>query len=192
MIDEITTEQLNQLKGIAKQSELKEELAKLKINIEELKVREEIEGIDLSQDIKKAEKRVKEIDGELAGSKISHPFIDMGEKRKANIERLEALEGKKDRVSEAVFDKLHTEYEEKIMKTEAAFQDEMTKMRKLETAALDLKDNIDEKKEEIMIRKELGELTEEEYKQKVAELDKQLEKASVIYNALKILIPMYE
>lgn len=192
MIDEITDEQLNQLKGIAKQSELKEELKKLNASIEELKVREEIEGADLSQDIQKAEKRVKAIDGELAGSKISHPFIDIGEKRKANIARLNALEGKKDRVSASVFNKLHTEYEEKIMKTEAAFQEEMTKMRKLEAAARDLKDNIDEKKEEIMIRKELGEMTEDEYTQKVAELDKQLDKASVIYNALKILIPMYE
>ncbi|MHA1167218.1 MAG: hypothetical protein ACTSRU_05310 [Candidatus Hodarchaeales archaeon] len=192
MIDEITDEQLNQLKGIAKQSELKEELEKLNVTIEELKVREEIEGADLSQDIQKAEKRAKEISIELNGLKISHPFIDLGETRKANIKRLEALEDKKDKVSAKVFNKLHAEYEEKIRNTEAAFQEEMTKMRELEIAARDLKDNIDEKKEEYLVRKELGELTEEDYNKKVSNLDKQLEKASIILHALKTLIPMYE
>lgn len=192
MIEEITDEQLEQLKGVARQAELKNEKDKLTTEIEELKVRQEIEESDLSKEIEATEKRIDDIKNELAGITLTHPFIELGEKRKVNIKRMRALEEKKSKVSEAVFNRLKKEYEEKIRVTESQFQEEMAKMRKLEVASRDFTGDISEKKEELQVRKELGELKEEELEQKFANFDKQQEKAAIVNRAVTTLIDMYE
>ncbi|MHA2297862.1 MAG: hypothetical protein ACXADA_17665 [Candidatus Hodarchaeales archaeon] len=192
MIEEITEEQLEQLKGVARQAELKNEMEKVTTEIEELKIRQEIEESDLSKEIGAAEKRIDDIKKELADLTLSHPFIELGEKRKTNIKRMRALEEKKGKVSESVFNRLKNEYEEKIRATESQFQEEMAKMRKLEVASRDFTGDINEKKEELQVRKELGELTEEELAQKLADFDKQKEKATIVKRAVTKLIDMYE
>ena len=76
MIEEITDEQLNQLKSIAQQTKLKEELAKQISQVEELKVREEIEETDLSQDIQACEKRINEIKNFFPQGKMIDVCLD--------------------------------------------------------------------------------------------------------------------
>ncbi|MFW9992793.1 MAG: hypothetical protein ACFFD4_12160 [Candidatus Odinarchaeota archaeon] len=193
MIEQITERDLNELKEVARYSELKDEMKKLATEIEELKVRQEIEEKDLSQEIQASEKRIAEIKTELEGGlRVSHPFIELGEERKTNIKRMKTLQEKKGTISVAVFNRLKGEYEEKIKETEAKFQGEMAKMRELEVSSRDFKENIAEIKEEILVRKELGELTEEEYKQKTADLDSQKDKAVTVFRAVTTLIRMYE
>ncbi|MFX0139383.1 MAG: hypothetical protein ACFFDN_37430 [Candidatus Hodarchaeota archaeon] len=191
----MTTEKMdispNSLKKVAKRVKIEEELKKLKFKTEKLIIRAEIEKIDVSEDLKKLDQEIVRLtkDTEKHGS-LEHPFLDLVNKQMKLQERLKKLNVKKGEIQATVYESLKNEYlGEKNAITQQINQttDQLREMKQgASKGAQSLKYSI----EELSVRKEIEEIPEEVYNQRISDLKSELVQSEELIEAVDFLLKM--
>ncbi len=143
----------------------------IKFRVEEAITEKEYEA-DLKKiaaEIKKHEKSIDVKRKAMASASLLNLVQDVIEMR----ERQEKLEDiyKEGRIQDSTYDRLKREYKDKEEATEAKVDEEEAKLKQYRDNLLYDKEETIAKKEELFARHQVGELTEEEYRERVKELD---------------------
>ena len=181
------------LRKIAKRAKLDEELKKLELNAERLKVRAEIEGIDVSDKIKEIDQEIERLEKEREefGS-YKHPFLELTQKQKQLLDRLEKLESKKTQIQESVYESLKNEY---LGEKEAILQQigqTIIKLKEIKEGASKGAQSLKYSLEELSVRKEIEEIPEDIYNERISNLKAEMNQSEELKTAVDFLLNMVE
>lgn len=171
---DISLEEEKLFSQLATRIKLRSEIEKISIEIEKNLVKEEIEGLDLSNERKELEERksvLKEEYDEISEEEL--PYLILKKDLSDTSIRLQKLEERKDSISQKVFDSLYSEYLEKHQNLQSKIANEERRIREILDRCRDFLEKLTENREEIMIRSELGEIDKQELNSKLDELNKQ-------------------
>ena len=183
--ENIDEAELSTLKKLARRSYIKSELKKLSDKREELYARAEIEEKDYSDEIKKCDTKKAILEKELktyegVKHKIEHSLSEYI-KTKGLLTKLEL---KKESLSINIYNKLLNEYLEKQKIAKQSYLAEYSRLKSLKVDAEKKIASFSELKEELLARIELGDITSEEGKKKIASLEMDNEKNKTIVTAI--------
>lgn len=179
------------LKKVVKRIKIEEELKKLEIKIEKLKTRAEIEESDFSEEIKELDQMIAELikDKEKYGS-LEHPIFDLVNKQTILLKRIKKLEEKKPGIQISVYDSLKNEYlGEKEVITQQINQI-VEQLRELKQGASKGARSLKYSIEELSIRKEIEEIPEDIFNQRISDLKNELTQSEDLLSASKFLLEM--
>ncbi|MFX1286754.1 MAG: hypothetical protein ACFFB5_24160 [Promethearchaeota archaeon] len=191
----MTTEKMDinpdSLKQVAKKVKLEEELKKLKLKSEKLKVRAEIEEIDVSEDIKKLDQDIMKLseEREKHGS-LEHPFLDLIDKQTKLQERLMKLEEKKGEIQATVYESLKNEYLGEKEAITQQINQAIEQLRKMKQGASKGAQSLKYSIEELSVRKEIEEIPEDIYNERISNLKSELEQSDELKEAVDFLLKM--
>ena len=180
------------LRKVAKRMKIEFKLKELNTNIEKLKIRSEIEDIDFSDNIKK-------LDHEIAGLEKEkqefqdykqHPIQELIQKQKVLQERLTRLNNKKGTIQSSVYDTLKNEY---IGEKEAIAQqlnEFIVQLKKIIEGASKGTRSLKISIEELTIRKEIEEIPDEAYQQRLSDLKSELTHSEELKVSAEFLVEM--
>ncbi|MBD3191405.1 MAG: zinc-ribbon domain-containing protein [Candidatus Heimdallarchaeota archaeon] len=154
-----------------------EDLKKEKDALEiQFRVEEEIsekeynkEKKDINEKISELEKDIKEKRKVMSSLSLLNLVQEVVEMRERQVKLEEIF--KEGRIQESTYDRLKREYKEKEKITKAKADEEEAKLKQYRRNLKDEKEKITSMKEELWARYEVGEFSEEEYKQKLQELE---------------------
>ncbi len=179
------------LKKVAKRVKIEEELKNLKIKIEKLKIRAEIEEIDVSEEIKKLDQEIAKLTKDRKEHEpLEYPFLNLINKQTKLEERLKKLNEKKGEIQATVYESLKNEYlgeKEAITQQINQATDQLREMKQgASKGAQSLKYSI----EELSVRKEIEEIPEEVYNQRISNLKSELAQSEELKEAVDFLLKM--
>ncbi len=179
------------LKKVAKRVKIEEELKNLKIKIEKLKIRAEIEEIDVSEEIKKLDQEIAKLTKDRKEHEpLEYPFLNLINKQTKLEERLKKLNDKKGEIQATVYESLKNEYlgeKEAITQQINQATDQLREMKQgASKGAQSLKYSI----EELSVRKEIEEIPEEVYNQRISNLKSELAQSEELKEAVDFLLKM--
>ena len=179
------------LRKIAKRAKIDEELKKLELKVEKLKVRAEIEGIDISDKIKEINQEIERLkkEREEFGS-YKHPFLELIQKQKLLHDRLEKLDGKKAQIQESVYESLKNEY---LGEKEALVQqiDQLiAQLKEIREGAAKGAQSLKYSLEELSVRKEIEEIPKEIYNERISNLKAEMTQSEELKTAVDFLLEM--
>lgn len=177
---EISDEEEKRFTRLASKMKLNSEIEEIKIEIEKNAIKESIEGIDLSQEVKLLSERKKLLEEEYEEFADDFPYLTLREELARLSLRLQKLEQKKGSISEVVYKSLYDEYLGSFQEVEKNLNEEEKRIREIRHQCENFFEKIDSIKEEFIIRSELGEISEEELNKKLLEFDKQKLRAQVL------------
>ncbi|UCG00485.1 MAG: hypothetical protein JSW11_12725 [Candidatus Heimdallarchaeota archaeon] len=179
------------LKKVVKRVKIDEELKKLEVKLEKLKIRAEIEESDFSEEIKELDQAIANLvkDKEKIGS-IEHPVFDLLNKRKTLQERIKRLEEKKAGIQASVYKSLKNEYLEEKGTITQQINQVVEQLRELKQGASKGAHSLKYSIEELSVRKEIEEIPEDIFNQRISDLKKELTQSEELLSATNFLLEM--
>lgn len=181
----------NSLKKVAKRVKIEEELKDLKIKTEKLKIRAEIEEIDVSEEINKLDQGIAKLtkDRENHGP-LEHPFLDLIDNQTKLQERLKKLNEKKGEIQATVYESLKNEYLGEKEAIAQQINQTTEKLREMKQGASKGAQSLKYSIEELSVRKEIEEIPEEVYNQRISNLKSELAQSEELKEAVDFLLRM--
>ncbi len=170
---EITNEEEKFFSRLAIKIKLNSEINQIKLEIEKNTIKEQIEELDLSNEQEQLKERLKVLEEEFEEISDDFPFLTLKQELDKISVRLQKLEEKKETISEKVYFSLYEEYTEKFKDAQTKFNTEERRIREIQNQCKDFIDNLVEIREELIVRSEIGDLSENESKNKLDEIDNQ-------------------
>ena len=192
---EMTTNQLDispeSLKKVVKRIKIEEELKKLETKKEKLKVRAEIEGSNFSEEINELDQKIVELieEKEKFGT-LEHPIIDLAKKQKTLQERIRKLEEKRSTIQNSVYESLRNEYMEEKEAVTQQINQVMDQLKELKNGASKGAQSLKYSIEELSVRKEIEEIPEDIFNQRISDLKNELAQSEELLSATKFLLEM--
>jgi chromosome segregation ATPase len=192
---EMTTNKMDispeSLKKVVKRIKIEEELKNLEIKKEKLKIRAEIEESDFSGEINELDQKITELKDEKEKyGALEHPIFDLAKKQKTLNDRIKKLEEKRSRIQISVYDSLKNEY----MGEKEAVANQMNKileqLRELRQGASKGAQSLKYSIEELSVRKEIEEIPEEVFNQRISDLKSELAQSEELLVATEFLLEM--
>lgn len=174
---------------------IRKEIDNINEKIEVLKVKEDIEQIELGEEIAALNDRKKilsEEEKDIAESDEYKSIIGKFDTFKALKVKLKKLESKKGEIAENVYNKLKEEYTEDYKKNEMMLLKETERIQQLHTKVKKFSENIDALKEEEKLRFDLGEYTEDQYKNIVENIALNEKRAESVLYATSVLVDEFK
>jgi hypothetical protein len=181
------------LKKVAKKIKLDEELKELTLNLEKLKVRAEIEGTDLSEEINKFNKEIEKTkkDNEEYDS-YNHPLVELFQNHKDVEKKLKKLEEKRNQIQPGIYESLKSEYIQEKTSITAKINESIDQLKKIERDASKATQTLKYAIEELSVRKDIEEIPENEFNEQISNLKKELSQSDELNEAVKILLELVE
>lgn len=179
------------LKKVVKRVKIEEELRKLEKKIEKLKLRAEIEESDFSKEINELDHTIAKLikDKEKYRS-LEHPIFDLINKQKILQKRIKKLEKKKTGIQTSVYESLKNEYlgeKEAITQQITQIVEQLRELKQgASKGARSLKYSI----EELSVRKEIEEIPEDIFNQRISDLKSELAQSEELLSAATFLLEM--
>lgn len=194
MDNPINDEELKQYKELINRLKIKKEIANIRLEIEKLGVREEIEEIELSKEKQEMENRLEILKEEGDFSELSKHYevIRWKDEILGVRSRIKKLIEKKDSISAKVFEKLEEEYRAGLKKNSSKLKEAVKSIKTTQNSAHDFLSSFDDLREELKIRKDLKELSEEEFAKQVENIEKQKKKAESAFEITSLLLEELE
>ena len=170
---EITDEEERVFSRLAMKIRLSAEINQIKIEIEKNLIKEQIEEIDLSKEQEQLKERQKVLEEEFEEISDDFPYLNLKLELNKIRERLQKLEEKKVTISEKVYSSLYLEYQEKLEAVQSKFDIEERRIREIQNQCKNFIENLAEIREELIVRSEIGDLSENDMNSKLEEFDKQ-------------------
>ena len=191
---EINDDEFNKYKTLTNRLKIKREINNIKLEIEKLAVKEEIEEISLSDEKKELQTRLEILTDEGDFSDLSKEYdILMKKEEISNFKRrLKKLEEKKDSISINVFNKLKNEYESGLESSQLFLQNEINNIQKIQDDVKEFLSDYGANEEEIRIRKDLNEIIEDEFENKLQFMKDNKKRAESILELTKLLLEELE
>ncbi|MHA2202819.1 MAG: hypothetical protein ACW991_03945 [Candidatus Hodarchaeales archaeon] len=179
------------LKKVVKRVKIEEELKKLEKKIEKLKIRAEIEESDFSKEINELDQTIaKLIKDKEKYSSLEHPIFDLINQQKILQKRILKLEKKKTGIQTSVYESLKNEYlgeKEAITQQITQIVEQLRELKQgASKGARSLKYSI----EELSVRKEIEEIPEDIFNQRISDLKSELAQSEELLSAAKFLLEM--
>ena len=191
MFNNFNEEEIQVYEKIGQKIKIRKEVDNINEKIEVLKVKEDIEGVSMADEIKKLIDRrdlLSEEEKDVGNSEEYILIIGKLDEIKSLKKRLKKLEEKKGSISENVYTKLKQEYEDDYKKNELLLLKETEKIKKLNEEVSTFIKNIDLLREEEKLRFDLNEYTEEQYNELTDKLSKNEKRAEAILYATSVLV----
>lgn len=187
---ELDTQDILKYKDLSNQLRIKKEINNINLDIEKLSVREEIEEVDLSQEKNELKKRLEILNDEIDTTYHlkNHEILQKKEKISSFNARITKLEEKKISISENVYLKLKDEYETERLENISFIQGEINKINLLQDKAKSFIEEYNANKEELAIRQQLNELSEEEYTSRLTDLENKKVEFDTIIEITNLLL----
>ncbi|OLS24897.1 MAG: hypothetical protein HeimC3_17730 [Candidatus Heimdallarchaeota archaeon LC_3] len=170
---EITNEEEKIFSRLATKIKLNSEINQIKIEIEKNAIKEQIEEMDLSNEQEQLKERQKVLEEEFEEISDDFPFLILKQELQTISVRLKKLEEKKDTISEKVYSSLYKEYIEKYNDVQTKFNTEERRIREIQNQCKNFIENLADSREELIVRSEIGDLSENDLKSKLEEFDTQ-------------------
>ncbi|MFX0086962.1 MAG: hypothetical protein ACFFAU_14995 [Candidatus Hodarchaeota archaeon] len=182
------------LKQVAKQVKIEEELNKLKIKVEKLIVRSEIEGLDLSDEIEKLQQELTQLKTEKdkSQSKGEHPIFELIKKQSVLEERIKKLNEKKSQIQPTVYDSLKNEYLSEKKTTSLQIENTIKKLKEIKQSASKGGQTLKYSIEELSVRKEIEEIPDEIFQKQLNDLEKEFKQSEELITAVDFLLKMVQ
>jgi chromosome segregation ATPase len=179
------------LKKVVKRVKIEEELKKLEKKIEKLKIRSEIEESDFSEEINELDQAIAKLikDKEKYGS-LEHPIFDLINKQKLLHKRIKKLEAKKAGIQASVYDSLKNEYLGEKEAITQQINQVVEQLRELKQGASKGAHSLKYSIEELSVRKEIEEIPEDIFNQRISDLKSELTQSEELLSAAKFLLEM--
>ena len=190
MDNPISNVELKQYKELINRLKIKKEITNIKLEIEKLGVREEIEEIDLSKEKREMENRLEILQEEGDFSDLSKQYDVIRWKYEilGFKSRIQKLDEKKGSITPNVFEKLLEEYQVGLIQNSSKLKGAVESITNTQNSAQEFLSSFNEIKEEIEIRKNLNELSEEQFSTKLQQLEEQKESAESAFEITKLLL----
>lgn len=190
MTFEINEDELTKYKKLSEKLKIKNEIKYIKLDIEKFEVREEIEEINLTEEKNELVTRLEILNEEANFSKMNNQFEILTKKSEiVNIKkRIIKLKGKKDSISQKVFDKLLQEYNENLDDNVSYLQKETDVIFKLKEKALEYINSFEKIKEELDIRLNLQDINNENYNNQNEILNSNKKRADSVLTITTLLL----
>ncbi|MFX0173316.1 MAG: hypothetical protein ACFE9L_15590 [Candidatus Hodarchaeota archaeon] len=181
------------LKKVAKKTRLEMTLKELELKHEELKIRSEIEAIDLSGELGELDQEIKNLKKEkeeYASSK--EPVLELIQKQTTVEERLKKLNERKDQISSTVFESLKTEYLEEKETITKQISQTITQLKKIRQDASKGTETLKYAIEELSIRKDIEEIPDDVYNERISNLKSEMAQSEELLTAVSFLLKLVE
>ena len=195
VILEMTTNEIDispeSLKKVVKKIKIEEDLKKLEKKKEKLKIRAEIEESDFSEEINELDLKIAELikEKEQYGT-LEHPFFDLVKKQKILQERIKKLEDKRPAIQNSVYDSLKNEYLGEKEAVTQQINQVMGQLKELNRGASKGAQSLKYSIEELTVRKEIEEIPEDVFNQRISDLKNELTQSEELLSATKFLLEM--
>ncbi|MFX1505833.1 MAG: hypothetical protein ACFFDC_06940 [Promethearchaeota archaeon] len=179
------------LKKVVKRIKIEEELKNLEAKKEKLKIRSEIEETDFSGKINELDQKITElIDKKEKFGTLEHPIFDLVEKQKTLQERIRKLEDKRSTIQISVYESLKNEYMGEKETVTKQINQIMEQLRELKQGASKGAQSLKYSIEELSVRKEIEEIPEKVFNQRISDLKSELTQSEELLAATEFLIEM--
>jgi hypothetical protein len=180
------------LKQVAKQVKIEAELNELKVKVEKLIVRSEIEDLDLSDEIEKLNKELTRLktEKEKNQSKGEHPIFELVQKQTVLGERLKKLNEKKSQIQPAVYDSLKNEYLSEKESISLQIENTIKKLKEIKQAASKGGQSLKYSIEELSVRKEIEEIPDDLFQKQLNDLEAEFSQSEELITAVDFLLTM--
>ena len=181
------------LKKVAKKARLDMTLKELMLKHEKLKIRSEIEGVDVSGELSELDQEInnlKKEEEEYASSE--HPVLELIQKQTAVQERLKKLNEKKGQVSPAVFESLKNEYLGEKETITRQIDQTIVQLKKLRQDASKGTDALKYAIEELSVRKDIEDMPEDDYNERISNLKSEMAQSEKLLTAVSFLLELVE
>lgn len=181
------------LKKVAKKARLEMTLKELVLKHEKLKIRSEIEGVDVSGELSELDQEInnlKKEEEEYASSE--HPVLELIQKQTAVQERLKKLNEKKGQVSPAVFESLKNEYLGEKEAITRQINQTIVQLKKLRQDASKGTEALKYAIEELSVRKDIEDMPEDDYNERISNLKSEMSQSEELLTAVSFLLELVE
>ncbi|MFX0182812.1 MAG: hypothetical protein ACFE95_06975 [Candidatus Hodarchaeota archaeon] len=181
------------LKKVAKKARLEITLKELILKHEKLKIRSEIESIDLSGEISELDQEInnlKKEEEEYASSE--HPVLELIQKQTAVQERLKKLNEKKGQVSPAVFESLKNEYLGEKEAITRQIDQTIVQLKKLRQDASKGTESLKYAIEELAVRKDIEDMPDDDFNERISNLKSEMAQSEELLTAVSFLLELVE
>jgi len=181
------------LKKVGKKIKLDGRLKELNLRIEKLKIRSEIEGSDLSEEINKFHKEIEYLKQENEQyNSYNHPLIDLFQKQKKVEKKLKKLEEKRNQIQPSIYESLKSEYIEEKTTISNNISETIIQLKKIERDASKGTQTMKYAIEELSVRKDIEEIPENEFNEQISNLKQELSQSEELNAAVRILLELVE
>jgi hypothetical protein len=181
------------LKKVAKKARLEMMLKELVLKHEKLKIRSEIESIDVSGELSELDQEInnlKKEEEEYASSE--HPVLELIQKQTAVRKRLKKLNEKKGQVSPAVFESLKNEYLGEKETITRQIDQTIVQLKKLRQDASKGTEALKYAVEELSVRKDIEDMPDDDYNERISSLKSEMAQSEELLTAVSFLLELVE
>ncbi|MHA2223842.1 MAG: hypothetical protein ACXAC8_01415 [Candidatus Hodarchaeales archaeon] len=192
MNDQLIDISPDSLRKVAKRMKIEFKLKELSIKTEKLKIRSEIEEIDFSDNIKKLDQEIAGLEKEKQEFRDyeQHPILELIQKQKVLQERLKRLNNKKGTIQSSVYDTLKNEYLGEKEAIAQQLNEFIVQLREIIEGASKGTKSLKISIEELTIRKEIEEIPDESYQQRLSDLKSELTHSEELKASAEFLVEM--
>jgi len=117
-----------------------------------------------------------------------HPFLELIQKQKLLHNRLEKLEGKKAQIQESVYESLKNEYLGEKETLIQQIDQTITQLKEIKDGAAKGAQSLKYSLEELSVRKEIEEIPEEIYSERISNLKAEMKQSEELKTAVDFLL----
>jgi len=186
----VTEEDRQLIRKAGKALQVGRKLAALQEEVESLRVRAEIEGVDLSREISELEGSIAkfEAEEESFGGGIQHPATKALEEGRRITELLHKLDEKRAGISASVYARLEQEYRQNLTAAENLLAEQIQVLSRIREQSEEQISLIRNEIEEASVRTQLGEWGPEEGARKLSVLEQKKDELQETIDGVRMIL----